>query len=555
MRYEATVGMSRRDFLAAMAAGAAAVSGASLLEACATGSSSGVGGTNTLSQLAGVLPDYVPVGLVKPDLPGVNGSAAAFLKWPTSPVRAIKSPPATGSVTAMTPAWWAIPPSQNAYYDAVNKRLGANVTFSIVNGNDYGTKIDAVLAGKQLPDITVIPSWNWPPGFTEATVALFADLSDHLKGSKVRKFPFLANLPTGAWGYGAFNNRLYGIPFPNSLFGVIPFYRKDIFDQLGVAPPKTADELYNLCKTVTKPSANRWAVGDIFQEVKRIFGVPQDWRIESSGKLTYYIETSEFEAAVAFMTRLYHDGFVHPTIVAGQTSQEKDLFESGRLLIYKDGTGAWHEALERNRPSNPSFDMQGWAPFSHDGKAKPFYPINTPGGIYSFINKNLSSDRIEELLGIANWCAATLGTEEYTLMTFGVQGVHWTPGPGGVPQPTDQGKREVTFTYGFLAGRPDEISEPQYPDYVKDMHAWQANAAKYVVKSPVYGLNIEEPSDISAFKPKEPGNAQALPIDNKVSDIFHGRAPVSDLEAAVKDWARNGGDRYRAFYASILTKK
>ena len=84
MRYEALealasgdvgrMGMSRRDFLAALAAGTAAVSGMTLLPGCATGSTATRGGTGSLSKLAGVLPSYIPVNYVKPDFPGVSGS-------------------------------------------------------------------------------------------------------------------------------------------------------------------------------------------------------------------------------------------------------------------------------------------------------------------------------------------------------------------------------------------------------------------------------------------------------------------------------------------------
>lgn len=508
-----------------------------------------------------VLPDYVPVNLVKPDFPSVMGpagvpSAPAYLKWPTSQVRAFSGPVTSGSFTAMTPAWWAIPPQPNAYFDAVNKRLGASIQFEIQNGNDYGTKVAAMLAGKQLPDLYVIPTWNFPPGMLDAVTSLFADLTDHLKGGSIRKYQFLANLPTGSWQYGAFNNRLYGIPFPNGLFGVAPYYRKDVFDQLGVGPPKTADELYSLARKVTDPRANRWAMGDIFIEVERIFGVPQDFRVESNGKLTYYIETPEYEAAVAFMARFYHDGLIHPSIVGGDNSQAKTLFESGRMLMYTDGIGAWHEALERNRPSNPSFNMQPWQLFSHDGKATPFQPLSTPTGIMCFVNRNLSSDRVQEALAIANWCSAPIGTEEYTLATYGVQGVHWNPGAGGVPQSTAQGTREVTFTYQFLSGRPDFISEPQYPDYVRDNYHWQANAVKYAVKSPLYGLNVQLPANVSAAQPAGPNSTNPTPFDSKVTDILHGRAPVSDLKGAVQTWRNSGGgNQFKAFYENILSKK
>ena len=551
--------LSRRTFLAAAAAAGAGFTMADLLAACGGGGGGTKGGSNTLSQLAGVLPDYVPVSFFKPDFPAVTGPAgvaspAAYLKWPAQQKRALANTVASGSVTAMTPAFWPIPPQPNAYFDAVNKRLGANVTFQIVNGNDYGTKVTAVLAGKQIPDMYVIPTWNYPPGMLEAVTSLFADLTDHLKGGNIRKWQFLANLPTGAWQYGAFNNRLFGVPFPNGLYGVAPFYRKDIFDQLGVAPPKNSDDLLKLGQKATDAKANRWAFGDIWLEVLRMFGAPQDFRVDN-GKLTYFIETPEYEAAVAFTAQVYKAGLVHPTVVAGDTTQAKTLFESGRMLVYTDGVGAWHEAVERNRPNNPSFNMQAWPLFSHDGKATPFQSLGTPGGIYCFFNKNLSSDRINELLSICNWCAATIGTEEYTLRVYGVEGVHWTAGAGGVPQPTAQGTKEVTFTYGFLVGNPDAVSEPQYPDFVRDSYHWQADSVKYAVKSPLYGLNVQEPADISAFKPQGPNSQNGTAFDNKVTDIIHGRAPVSDLKPAVQAWLQNGGTRYKQYYESVLSKK
>lgn len=552
--------LSRRTFLAAAAAAGVGLSMADLLAACGGNSTASKGGSNTLSQLAGVLPDYVPVSYVKPDFAPVEGPAGvfsppAYLKWPAQQVRALSGTVSSGSVTAMTPAFWPIPPQPNAYFDAVNKRLGANVTFQIVDGNDYGTKVSAQLAGKQIPDMYVIPTWNYPPGMLEAVTSLFADVTDHLKGSNIRKWKFLANLPTGAWQYGAFNNRLFGIPFPNGLYGVAPFYRKDIFDKLGVAPPKNSDDLLKLGRTITNPKANQWAFGDIWLEVSRMFAVPQDFVVDSGGKLTYYVETPQFESAVAFAAQLYKEQLIHPTIVAGDTTQAKTLFESGRMLVYTDGVGAWHEALERNRPNNPSFNMQAWTLFSHDGKSTPYQSLGTPGGIYTFLNKNLPASRIDELLSICNWCAATIGTEEYTLRLYGVEGVHWTAGAGGVPQPTAQGTTEVTYTYGFLTGVPDAISEPQYPDFVRDSYHWQADSVKFAVKSPLYGLNVQEPADISGFRPQGPNAQNGTALDNKVTDILHGRAPVSDLKPAVQSWLQNGGNQYKQYYESILSKK
>jgi putative aldouronate transport system substrate-binding protein len=536
------IGISRRNFLTALAVGTAAASGGLLLPRCSSASPASQGGAGSLSKLAGILPSYVPVNFVKPDLPSVNGAPPGFLRFPANPVRTIKSAAGSGTATAMTPAFWPIPPSPNAYYDAVNQRLGVNVQFNIVNGGDYGTKISALLAAKQLPEMTVIPTWNFPPRFSEAVAPLFADLTDHVKGDNVKKYQYLANLPTASWQYCTFGGRIYGVPFPNGLFPYAAFYRKDLFDRLGAAPPKNADDLLKLGSQLTDAKSNRWAFGDIFPEVQRMFGVPASWRKASNGKLVYSIETDEFAEALAFMKKLYDGGFVHPTVVAGDHSQDKDLFESGRMLVYTDGPGGWHEALERQRPANPSFNMDAFPVYAHDG-GRPIAWPNDPTQIMMFINKGLSADRIDEMLRIANFAAATLGSEEFQLVQYGVEGVHFKRGADGAPVVTEQGKREVTFTYAFLAGRPDSIVEPQYPDFVRASHEWQSNTAKYLDKSPFYGLRVEEPAQLTGIR---------QPFDDKVNDILHNRAPLSDLKPAVDAWRQRGGDALRQFYAKLL---
>src|SRR4030088_1300775 len=105
---------SRRTFLAAAAAAGAGLATADLPAAGAgPGSAASKGAANTLGQLAGWRPDYVPLNLAKPDFPAVTGPAGVpsppgYLQWPAKQVRAITSPVASGAVTAMTPAWWAI---------------------------------------------------------------------------------------------------------------------------------------------------------------------------------------------------------------------------------------------------------------------------------------------------------------------------------------------------------------------------------------------------------------------------------------------------------------
>ena len=150
-------------------------------------------------ELNKILPNYIQNTAVQADVPGVVGANGAvsdpvFLAYPASPVRTVTGIPGKGGTyTTMTPLWGAIPPSSgNAYYDAVNKALGATLKIQPADGNTYGDKLPPLFAADKVPDWIQIPGWNTAPlNFGQAVGAKFADLTPYLAGNKVR--------PTRTW--------------------------------------------------------------------------------------------------------------------------------------------------------------------------------------------------------------------------------------------------------------------------------------------------------------------------------------------------------------------
>lgn len=546
-------GVSRRTFLSGVAVGASSLAGASFLVACGSNGGTGpkanpTGAIRKDGDLTSIVPKYVKVEYVKPDLPSRDDVAPGYLGYPSELIRSVSAKPGKGSsFKAMTPAWWPIPPAlaQNAYYQAVNTETGTTIDFTVINGNDYGTKISAVLASKRVADLTCVPLWNRPQNFSAAVVpTLFADLTEFLGKDVSKQWPNLANLPTKAWQAATFGGRLFGLPMPGGGISDGLFYRADLFEQLGVEPPKNADEWIALCKKVTDAGKKRWAVGGIFGEARRMYGVPANWS-RKNGKLVNPAETEEFIEALEFNRKLFAAGCVHPTIVAGGNADSKQLFESGQMLMYMDGTGAWHEALDRQRPSNPAFNMQLFPPYSADGTAKPVYTRGGAARIQSYIKKGTSKDKIEEILGAMNYISAPFGTAEYDMITYGPANVTQARDAKGVPQLNDKGKQQVTYTYGFLVGRPAFISKPQHQDYVRDYHAWQQQTAPYLVDDLLDGLNVEEPPKFQTLQ---------QPLTDKESDILRGRAKVSEWKTTMDSWRQRGGDELRAFYEENLAK-
>ncbi|GAB3932680.1 extracellular solute-binding protein [Kribbella albertanoniae] len=542
---------SRRKFLGLLGTGAAVAAGGGALSGC----SSGGGGTGTEGRaevegkLAGLLPAYIAYEAVKPDLPGENGSSPGFLKYPSELKRAVPNKPVTSGkeVTAMTPLWGPAPPGlgSNSYFDANNERIGAPVRFNIVDGAAYLDKLGPLLAAGNVPELTVMMGWMASniTRFSQAADKLFEDLTPYLAGDKAKEFPMLANLPTRAWAYGVWNNQLKAVPYPGTGIPWALFYRKDLFDQHGVQAPKNMDDVLALGKQLTDAKVNRWAFGAMVPEVARAFRAPAGWHKDSAGNLKHQIETTEYEESVAFNRRLFQSGYVHPTVIANPSADVKPLFEGGQVLMYQDGPGSWAEALQRQLPINPKFNMQAVLPFAHDG-GEPIVWKGEPAGIFTFVKKGLGEARIKELLGVLNYTASPFGTEEAVMCAYGQEGKHYVKEASGAPKLTALGAKEVANTYIFLGGRPAVISESQYPGYVEAMHAWEKACVKYAQEKPFEGIRVEQPSKLAAL---------SQPFDDKVQDILRGRRPVSDLKVALAEWRKNGGDEGREFFAKVLT--
>jgi putative aldouronate transport system substrate-binding protein len=531
--------LNRRSFLGFVGAGAAAAT----LAGCSTGTASSSGGVFTAADIAGVIPNYYPVDYAVPDIVSVAGSTAGFLTLPATLRKSVeKIPGSGGSYTALSPAWWTIPSANNSYFKAVNKELGTDVKFQVSDGNTYGEKIQAVLASpNNVPDMVVIPSWNLPPKFDQAVGSLFADLSPFLAGDKVKDYPNLANIPTDSWKYSVFQGKLYGLPYPGEVIQNAFFYRKDIFDELGLQLPTDADSFIDILADATDPSKNRWGSDDLWNAGQIMFGVPDKW-IEIDGKLVHKFETEQFRAALDWLTRLYKSGAVHPDAMAGNDQQANSRYEAGNTLVKSDGVGGWAESLARVLPSNPSYNTQAMDYFAADGGDPVLYK-GSPASIFSFINKKSDEAAIKEMLAVANFAAAPFGTAEYQLLNSGVKGTHYDLDANGAPVLNEKGQAEVTSTYSFLVHPPVVQAHVEYPQFVTDYCNWSARMSAFATDPVLYGVQIQEPAKFGSL---------GTPFDDLKADVANGRKDLSALDGAIKTWKSKGGDELRKFYQKYL---
>jgi putative aldouronate transport system substrate-binding protein len=540
---------SRRTFLASTAVAAAAVAGGvPLLSAC-SGSSNSDGGTTSGNAAKKILPTYVAPNAVTPDIPSKNGSSTGFTQAIAAADLKTSVPGKLGkgsAFTVMAPFWGSPPSGGNAWYKAMNAAIGVKATWQNQDGNTYDQKLPAVLASSDMPDLVVIPSWNIKGKIPSAIAAKFADLGPYLSGDKVKDYPNLAAIPSGAWQRSIFSGKLVGLPMPASyITNIVPFYRKDIFDAKGYTVPKSADEFLALAKEITHAKSKVWACEDMSWTAFNSFGcLPSSdrslgWQLVD-GKLVNRIETANYLEALEWTRKVFAAGVVHPDAIAVQ-GDSGTRFGAGEVLIYNNDLSHWYGDTITQVPQNPKFEIGGMDIFGHAGGDPKLYAVN-PAGIWSFVKKGTSEAVIKDILAVANFTAAPYGTKEWMLTAYGVEGADYAISKG-LPVKTTQGNNEVNGAWGYIASPAASIAHPDYPDVTKAMCEWQQRMGAFTSKTPFWGMTISEPSKWSGLQDQ---------FEQLEKDIVRGRKKISDMQAAVSDWKKNGGEGLRAWYKKLL---
>ncbi|SCG35356.1 extracellular solute-binding protein [Micromonospora coxensis] len=537
----------RRTLLRMIGLGAAATVGGSTLAGCSK--EAGSKGTATKGDaIREVLPTYQPAELLKADLPGEGPIPEGYLSYPRQLVDAVTEQPGKGGgpIRTMSPWWGPTPPTlgSNSYLAAVNTKLGVEINPSLQDGTTYADKLNAMLGARDVPDLLMVPNWEVDKvaRFSDAVKALFADLTDHLRGDAAAKYPYLAALPTGAWEYSVWGGRLAAVPYPtDGPFAWALFHRRDLLDKAGLAAPTSPEQLYELGKEVTDPAKGVWAFGSVFDMVQQFYGCQQTWRKKPDGGLEHKFENPAFTAALEFTAKLFADGLVHPDTVASKGADEKQLFKAGKILMFQDGLGAWQGLQGEQSKVLPGFDMQPLPVFGVNG-AQPVVWGSEKPVFFTFVRKGADAQRVDELLRVLNWCAAPFGSREFELREYGAQGRHFARGADGSPVPTDLGRKELGGQYNFC--RPAvKIASADTPNYVQDYLGYYRKNIALMEKDLFAGIKLELPANWSKV---------LQPTDDKIRDILRGRRPVSDLAQVTKEFLASGGEEGRAFFAKAL---
>jgi putative aldouronate transport system substrate-binding protein len=561
---------------AAAPAGASATSAAAAPQTSATAASAAkpaptVIGAAASGKNSAALPNYIPANLLaKPDYDAHDPRVT--LGWDNFPKNPPQSwtkpaPGSGGSVTAFAVDYYPTPTpyESNSTWQAVNKALNADFQMSQVAGTDYQLRMATMMAGNDIPDIIHlyfgITGQFVPPGTSEFVKAKCQDLTQFLAGDAVKDYPNLASIPTYAWSNSAcvIDGALYSWPIHRYIPGLSYFFKNtDMWNEkIGAdTSPKNADDLKRIVTQLNDPNNGVWGMGASvagrymgITGYASMFGAPNNWGLDASGKIIRDRETEQFKAAVGYVRDLWTGGLMWPD--APTNNDQRGAFVGKKFAVCVEGFGnSWNDFWLRGLQLQPPSHFDILLPFSADANTKVQSYI-TGGYISTNVMKKASPDRVKELLRVVDYLAKPFGTQEDLLITYGLSPADYTIAADGNPALTADGKSRSQYVpWQYISDRPYATYYAGIPDYAK--HVNQIETALVDPKIAVADVTLGYYSPTQAASAGK--QAEQAFLDG-LNSIMVARDPMSNYDQLVKDWQNAAGNKIKQEYNDALAAK
>lgn len=550
--------IDRRSLLRLGAGAGLGIAAAPLLAACGGG---GAAAEKASAKSADLFPAVTErnIGITPAFAGDAHGVPQGFTNYPAKPVRAVPGTPLKGAKTLSASMETFAPPApargKNAAWREIEKRLGTKVDITGVPADDWPAKFSTMVASDSLTDIFMYPETGGVDHKAAFLAAKCADLTPFLAGGAVKKYPNLAAIPRTSWQDGIAGGKLYGIPIARMGNGGAGIYRHDLFQQAGVDSLDQItdmDRFFELCKELTRPKQKQYALmAGATNLVAMSYGAPYAAQVDhQSGKVLFDLETDEFRAAVEMCLKLYKAGCYYPGSLAmggAQKAQYTDLFKNGKAAYVYDGWPNYLTPsvgyLDSMAAIDKSFDVR---PMTALGKDAVAWPDNTSLSV-CYVRK-ADDKRVKEVLELANWAASPFGSQEYTLMNYGVEGVDFTRDSRGGPVLGKQGSQDVAVPWKMLASATPALYSTTHAAGVKYLHeAYGTMIPKLIDWA---GATLTSPT----WDSKGWGSLYTLKLDG-IKDIVSGRKPMSSYEALVKEYLAKGGEQARGEFEEAAQKE
>ena len=414
-------------------------------------------------------------------------------------------------------------------------------------------RLTTALASGNLADIVTLTILDNSSVRNALKAGMFWDI-----GPYVDEFDNLSEMTEEFRTSASIEGSLYGVPIQKPLARNGIMLRGDWLENLGMDAPTTLEELYEVARAFTEDDPDGDGqdntVGFIdradlkygaFKTLATYHGAPNEWK-EEGGTFTPEFDTQEYIDGMDYMKDLYDNGYINRDFSVTAKNDQQEAFAQGRAGIY---IGSLTDARNLNTMAEglqDDMEILQINEMSVDGSNPVIWSDNNGvGGLLAFpVSEVESEDELRDVLQFVN---DLIDVEVYTLMTYGIDGVHSDiDGNVAVRIDDDLWQQEVQ---PLSSSRPREVGY----DLVADDPVEQVlnelilENEEFALINPAYPLESETYTTY--------GSELAVIIEDATYKYILGEIDLDGYKAEVQKWYDQGGqdikDEFEAAFAAI----
>ncbi|MBD0384051.1 extracellular solute-binding protein [Paenibacillus sedimenti] len=447
-----------------------------------------------------------------------------------------------------------IPPKDSELEKQIESYTNTDLDIQWLPASAYDEKINVMVASGELP--TIIKLNNNPTVTGHLRSGIFWEIGPYLKDYKnltAQNKVYYDNLSV--------EGKLYGIPLYRDLGRAQLQYRKDWLDALGLQPPKTLDDWYNVIKAMTLNDPDKNGKNDTyglllekkynldaFSTLTRLAvtqGAPNKWSVDDKGNFTPEFMTEPFFQTLQMLKRLYAEKLINQDFAAVDTTETEKQYESGRAGIKITAGNAynWQLKVEKVVPT-AKIDVSQVEGVS--GVAVPAEPGNA--GSWAIPKAAVKTEA--ELKKVLSFIDKLMDPKMATLLVKGVEGKHWKDaGEFTEVLDRDADLKEVKPYRDTFPNRGESYNiakKAKQPDLFLKSSNIPAQNEKYIVPNPAYTLLSDTFS--------ERGKELELMITDAETKFIMGKLDEAGWKADIEKWKKAGGEKMMQEYKEAYEK-
>ncbi len=438
----------------------------------------------------------------------------------------------------------ASPPSGDVT-QKLEEYTGVEIDFTWVPDASKTERLNAALASNSLADIVSLTEINNTTVRSSLASGMFWDVEPYLE-----EFPNLAEISEDRLESSRIDGRIYGVPFlkPIARYGVL--VRKDWLDNLGLDVPSTLEELAAVAQAFTEDDPDGNGADDTvgfverdesfnvgFRSLSGYFGADNWFTITDDDEVMPSFMQPEYKEAMEWFRNIYDNGWMNSDFAVMAKNDQKNYIVQGRGGIVLSGLQEVRNYIDDAAGTDE--EHMEWVLINdivHENVERRILS-DTNGGMGGWLaipKNNVETE--EDLRVVLKFINDLMDEEPFTLMTQGIEGVHYEIDDEGVYVRLDDTKWQQEVQ-PFSSSRPSELVTvfPSSNPYVNLANEKIRENEEFAVINPAQSLNSET------------YDRSWSSLIEGISDAYYqymtGEIEIDGFDTAIETFLRNGGQQ------------